>query len=58
MNILKPQNIFDNRQSFYVGISNNIFENSRFLDTKEEAALNLYSLIHLLKTDSKGVEIK
>lgn len=38
-----------NRQSFLMGISNNIFENSRFLDTKEEEALNLAFFNSLVK---------
>lgn len=45
----ETQEIFDNRQSFLMGISNNIFENSRFLDMKEEEALNLAFFNSLVK---------
>lgn len=40
---------FDNRQSLLMGISNNIFENSRFLSKNEEEALNLAFFSSLVK---------
>lgn len=45
----ETQIFFDNRQSFLIGISNSIFENSRFLDKNEEEALNLAFFNSLIK---------
>lgn len=45
----ETQASFDNRQSFLMGVSNAIFENSRFLDEKEEEALNIAFFNSLIK---------
>lgn len=45
----ETQIFFDNRQSFLMGVSNSIFENSRFLDKNEEEALNLAFFNSLIK---------
>ena len=46
----ETQSLFDNRQSFLMGISNAIFENSRFLNKNEEEALNIAFFNSLIKT--------
>lgn len=45
----ETQSLFDNRQSFLMGISNTIFKNSRFLDKNEEQALNTAFFNSLVK---------
>lgn len=45
----ETQNLFDNRQSFLMGVSNVIFENSRFLYKNEEEALNIAFFNSLIK---------
>lgn len=45
----ETQLLFDNRQSFLMGVSNSIFKNSRSLDKKEEEALNIAFFKSLIK---------
>lgn len=45
----ETQNLFDNRQSFLMGLSNSIFEDSRLLDKNEEEALNIAFFNSLIK---------
>lgn len=45
----ESQTLFDNRQTFLMGVSNSIFENSRFLDKNEEEALNIAFFNSLIK---------
>lgn len=45
----ETQSLFDNRQSFLMGVSNAIFNNSRSLDENEEEALNVAFFNSLIK---------
>lgn len=45
----ETQSLFDNRQSFLMGVSNAIFKNSRSLDENEEEALNVAFFNSLIK---------